>query len=127
LELRPWSATAKEQLALAQSPPIASKPAVRKIEPPPATVPATAGGVLTQVDCLGGKARLHVLADSRKVFLLIRDPANVFLHNAGSEWTQFPCGEVPHRRVSVAYRPEPDAAYGTAGEVVSITFEPQTR
>jgi tetratricopeptide (TPR) repeat protein len=121
VKLRPWSQTAKAQLALAESepvqpPPPPSRPADRHLELP------VVSGLLTQVDCLGEKARLHILADGRKTFVLVRDRAGVTLHGAGSAWTEFSCGPVPHQPVSVAYRVHPDTSYGTAGDAASITF-----
>lgn len=124
VQLRPWFAPAREELALAESPPA----------PPARATPATevrapelphVRGTLTQVDCLGGKARLHIIADGRKTFLLVRNPDGVVLRNGGAGPTEFSCGPVPPRTVLVSYRVSADAAYGTAGEVGSITFEPE--
>ncbi len=84
---------------------------------------ARAEGLLTQIDCLGGRARLHVATGGRRVFLLVDDPGKVVLRNAGGVWTEFTCGVLPgSRRVLIDYRPNPNASYGTAGEVAAIEF-----
>ncbi|HYO80667.1 MAG TPA: tetratricopeptide repeat protein [Bryobacteraceae bacterium] len=79
-------------------------------------------GGLVQVDCLRDRARLHVITDSGKVLLLVREPGSVVLRNAGGTWDEFRCGEVPRRSVEIEYRPHADARYGTAGEVTAIEF-----
>lgn len=79
-------------------------------------------GLLTQVDCLAGKARLHVASGGKKTFLLVRDPGQVRLLNAGSVATEFSCAEIRSRPVIVEYRAIADSTYGTAGEVASIEF-----
>jgi hypothetical protein len=79
------------------------------------------------VDCLGEKARLHILSGGRKTFVLVRDRAGVTLQGAGSAWTELSCGPVPHLPITVAYRLHPDSSYGTAGDAASITFAPPAR
>jgi len=82
-------------------------------------------GTPRQVDCLGSKARLQIQSvDGRRVFLLVRDPANVVLRNAGALWTEFTCGLLPGggRRVSVDYRGNPDEVWRTSGDVVAMEF-----
>jgi tetratricopeptide (TPR) repeat protein len=124
--LRPSPATAQQALALAESKPDPPRELRRPQPSPPAPLP-TVAGVLTQVDCLGDKARLHILSGGRKVFLLVADPSGVLLGNAGSAWTELPCGTVPRRAVFVSFRSRTDASYGTAGEVTAIRFDGQTR
>jgi hypothetical protein len=79
-------------------------------------------GLLTQVDCLAGKARLHVASGGKKTFLLVRDPGQVRVLNAGGVAMEFSCGEIRSRPVIVEYRVIADSTYGTAGEVASIEF-----
>ena len=79
-------------------------------------------GVLVQVDCLNDKARLHVIHEGRKTFLLVRDPNSVLLRNSGTVTTEFACGPVRNRAVRVEYRRAVDAAYGTAGDVSALEF-----
>jgi tetratricopeptide (TPR) repeat protein len=79
-------------------------------------------GLLTQVDCLGSRARLHLVANGRKLFLLVRDAGSVVLRNAGGVWTEFTCGPVPGRKVIVEYRRVANQTYGTAGDVAAIEF-----
>lgn len=78
-------------------------------------------GLLTQVDCIGTKARLRVRHESDRVFLLVRDPGSVVLRNGGSVSAEFRCGAV-ERRVLVEYNPVADSTYGTAGDVTAIEF-----
>lgn len=78
-------------------------------------------GLLTQVDCMGSKARLRIRHESDRVFLLVRDPGSVVLRNGGSVSAEFACGPV-ERRVFVEYRPLADSTYGTTGDVTAIEF-----
>lgn len=79
-------------------------------------------GMLTQVDCLGSSARLHVVSGSGKVFLLVRDPGSVLLRGTGSVSSEFICGPAMARPVAVEYRARPHPTYGTRGEVTAIEF-----
>ena len=54
-------------------------------------------GLLTQVDCLGNSARLHILSGNGKVFLLVKDPGSVYLKNAAGISMDFVCGEMKPR------------------------------
>ena len=78
-------------------------------------------GVLRQVDCLGGQARLVIEGDDRKITrLLLRDPSQVFI--TGGE-KSFGCGpQNPARRIAAEYFAKPDAKLGTVGEVATIEF-----
>jgi Flp pilus assembly protein TadD len=79
-------------------------------------------GFLTQVDCLGRRARLHVVTSTGKVLLLVRDPGAVQLSGAISAQTAFACGPSNARPVVVSYRPETHRTYGTSGVVQSLRF-----
>lgn len=80
-----------------------------------------ARGVLTRVDCLGARARLHVQTDAgQTVQLLIRDAGQVAIRGKGE--LTLGCGPQQKRRIIVEYFPKPDKAAGTAGEVASIEF-----
>jgi hypothetical protein len=79
-------------------------------------------GTLMQTDCLGSSARLHVVSETRRLFLLVKDPGAVFLKNAGTAAFNFACGPVPGKRVLVEYNSNANSTYGTAGDVTSIEF-----
>jgi tetratricopeptide (TPR) repeat protein len=82
-----------------------------------------AEGLLTQVDCLGGRARLQVASGGSRLFLLVVDPAKVVLRNAGAIQTDLTCGSVAGaQRVLVEYRAAENGTYGTSGEVAAIEF-----
>jgi Flp pilus assembly protein TadD len=95
-----------------------------KSTPRPSTgVPATRiEGTLTQIDCLGALARLRVERPSGKIFLLVRDPRNVSLKNAGAVSFEFACGPMEARAAVVEFIPARSETYGTAGEIRSIEF-----
>jgi Flp pilus assembly protein TadD len=79
-------------------------------------------GILTQVDCLGSSARLHLLSGNGQVFLLVKDPGSVYLKNAAAVSMDFACGEIRPRAVAVEYKAGRSVSYGTAGEVTAIEF-----
>jgi Flp pilus assembly protein TadD len=79
-------------------------------------------GVLTQVDCLGKRARLHIAVPGGKVLLLVTNAGSVRLWGAGVTQTELACGPSSPRPVLVEYRPEIHATYGTAGSVISVDF-----
>ena len=79
-------------------------------------------GLLTQVDCLGAQARLHIATGKGKVLLLVRDPSSVLLRGGASISTQLVCGPVPSRPAVVEYRPETHRTYGTIGVVTTLEF-----
>jgi len=93
----------------------------RHVEAGPPVIRAE--GLLTQIDCMGERARLQIAARGTRLFLLVQDPGNIVLRNAGAAWTEFTCGPLPGaRRVLVDYRPVVNATYGTSGEVAAIEF-----
>lgn len=79
-------------------------------------------GVLTHVDCFGQAARLEVLAGSKRVLLLVKDPSRIVLRNAPSASFQLGCGASKPLRVAVEYIAGKDAGYQTIGEVTAIEF-----
>lgn len=68
-------------------------------------------GTLTQVDCLGDKARLHM---TPHLFLLLTRASRV----AGGP-QELACGPFD-RHVEIEYRPVANQTYGTSGEVMKI-------
>jgi len=81
----------------------------------------TLRGVLTELECLGGQAKLHIQATDRKLILLIRDPKRVYIKRAASEEQMLICGKVS-KPLIVEYLPKEDASTGTAGEARMIEF-----
>lgn len=79
-------------------------------------------GMLTQVDCLGRLARLHIASPKGKIFLLVRDPSAIRLRGMSAMTEELQCGTVPQRPVIIEYRPEVNRTYGTAGVVTSLEF-----
>jgi len=79
-------------------------------------------GLLTQVDCLGARARLVVATDDHKtVKLLVSNSAKVAILGSGGQ--ALGCGRQAPRSVSIEYFPKPNARLGTAGEVATIEFQ----
>jgi hypothetical protein len=79
-------------------------------------------GLLIQVDCLNGVARLHLSTAEGKVFLLVDDPGSVYLKNAGARAKEFSCGPVERQPVTVEFFAESNPKLGTAGRVTLIEF-----
>jgi Flp pilus assembly protein TadD len=79
-------------------------------------------GMLTQVDCLGAQARLHVAVSGGKVFLLVRDASSVKLRGAGGITKELQCGPVASRPIVVEYEPRVHRTYGTVGIVTNLEF-----
>jgi Flp pilus assembly protein TadD len=79
-------------------------------------------GMLSQVDCLGAQARLHVMTPERKVLLLVRDASSVRLRGLNGPNAELSCGPSAARPVIVEFQPEQHRTYGTAGTVISIEF-----
>lgn len=82
------------------------------VAPAARATPSRVEGMLTQLDCLGSQARLHIAAQGGKVLLLVRENAGFALELA--------CGPVPARPVRVEYRPEVHRTYGTSGVVTQL-------
>ena len=79
-------------------------------------------GTLTRIDCLKGPLRLTVQpASGAAVQLLIPDPNNVQIQ--GGKEVAFGCGaQKPGKAINVVHNGKPDAATGTAGEVLMLEF-----
>ena len=102
---------------------IVQAPTQKKTEAAAAiAVPVQLEGMLTQVDCLGSKARLHVATRDGKALLLVRDSSSVTLRGAGGITTDLPCGPMPARPVRIDYELEVQRSYGASGIVKSIEF-----
>ncbi len=79
-------------------------------------------GMLKQVDCIGGQARLVIEGDARKVTkLLVTDPGKIAIAGGGDQ--TLGCGVQKARRVTVEYFPKTNARMATAGEVATIEFQ----
>jgi hypothetical protein len=79
--------------------------------------------MLSQLDCLGNSARIHVSSGQRKLTFLVSDPGKVLIRSAaGAATMDFSCGAQRPRRVTVEYVPTQDAKLGTAGLVRSLEF-----
>ncbi len=80
-------------------------------------------GKLSQVDCLGRLARLVIQGDAGKpTRLLVRDPKSIVVLSGGA--LSLGCGaQRPARTVVIEYQPKADVKLGTAGEVVTVTYE----
>jgi Flp pilus assembly protein TadD len=91
-------------------------PAPRKANPEVVAAPPSsrAEGMLTQVDCLGKQARVHVVTSHGKLFLLVRE--------LGGPVMELQCGPMASRPVIVQYRPEAHRTYGTTGVVTGLEF-----
>jgi hypothetical protein len=80
-------------------------------------------GQLAQVDCVGRMVRLVIRpGEGKDVRLLVRDPQTIVVLSGGE--LSLKCGaQRPAREVSIEYQPKADAKLGTAGEVVTVTYE----
>lgn len=103
----------------------------RDAGPPPAQVvpwfeterpSGRAQGLLRQVDCLRGVARLVIEAsDGRQTKLIVRDPSRVVVLGGGK--LELACGpQKPPRKVTIEYYSREDAKLGAAGEVATIAY-----
>jgi hypothetical protein len=80
-------------------------------------------GQISQIDCIGRMARLVVRTrEGKPTRLLVRDPRSVVVLSGGE--LSLKCGaQNPLRSVSIEYQPKVNAKLGTAGEVVTVTYE----
>lgn len=79
-------------------------------------------GMLKQVDCIRGQARLVIeTADGKTVRLLVRNPSQVAISGGGVQ--ALSCGPQKPRKVRVEYVPKSDPKLATAGEVAIIEFQ----
>lgn len=103
----------------------------KPLEPPESIVPAkpqgpVLKGTLQHFDCLGGVARIRILAGGRLVGLAILDSTSVRVKDAtgNTSTIDFACGpQKPPRAVVVEYEATKDAKLGTVGVVRSIEFK----
>ncbi len=79
-------------------------------------------GSFSRLDCLGERARLHLLIEGRPLALAILDPAAVRISGPEVGLVDLSCGEQEPRAVTVEYQPSEDADFGTAGIVKAIQF-----
>jgi len=99
--------------------------------PPESVVPAkpqgpVLKGTLQHFDCMGGVARMRILAGGQLVGLAIRGSASVRVRDAAGDTgtIDFVCGtQRPPRVVEVEYEPLRDAKLGTVGVVRSIELK----
>jgi hypothetical protein len=80
-------------------------------------------GRVAAIDCLGRMARMVVkTSEGKEVRLLVRDPKAVVVLSGGA--LSLGCGaQRPARAVSIEYQPRVNAKLGTAGEVVTVSYE----
>jgi hypothetical protein len=80
-------------------------------------------GRVAAIDCLGRMARMVVTTgEGKRVRLLVRDPKAVVVLSGGA--LSLGCGvQRPAREVTIEYEPAVNAKLGTAGEVVTVSYE----
>ena len=79
-------------------------------------------GSFSRLDCLGERARLHLLVDGKPLALAILDAAAVKVQGPDTGLVELSCGEQQPKPVTVEYQPSEDADFGTAGIVKVIQF-----
>ena len=80
-------------------------------------------GSFSRLDCLGGRARLHLLVEGEPLALAILDAASVRISGPGTGFVDLRCGEQAPRPVTVEYEPSEDADFGTVGIVKVIQLQ----
>ena len=80
-------------------------------------------GSFSRLDCLGERARLHLLVEGKPLALAILDAAAVRVSGPDTGLVDLSCGEQEPRPVTVEYQPAKDADFGTAGTVNTIQFQ----
>ncbi|MEJ7606458.1 MAG: hypothetical protein WKF37_09350 [Bryobacteraceae bacterium] len=81
-----------------------------------------AQGVLEEVVCAGGKAKLVVKSGTKQFTLLLRTPEMIAIKNSESATVEMKCGPQHGARVSVEFLENADAGEGTSGDVTSLEF-----
>ena len=79
-------------------------------------------GTLTQLDCLGKKARLHIVSEGEHMVLAILDETKIVIKGTQIGPVDLPCGPQQARHVVVEYVAEDDAGLETEGVIKSIEF-----
>jgi hypothetical protein len=79
-------------------------------------------GVLRQLDCLEGWARVTVESEGKQLALKIIDPSGVIIRGKPGATVSFDCGPQPGQPVLIQYAAEPDAKAGTIGRILVIEF-----
>ena len=141
-ELMEWLGVGSEDAPHEAPPPLAAAGAPRKtpsaphredsgrLSNAPADTPgsrtappqAEVQGSFSRLDCLGERARLHLLVEGKPLALAILDPAAVKVSGPEAGLVDLSCGEQESRAVTVEYQPSEDADFGTAGIVKAIQF-----
>ena len=138
-ELMEWIGVGNEDapeeappLAAAEAPGTASfAPHQEESDQPSNAPPATSGahmapsrvevqGSFSRLDCLGQRARLHLLVEGKPLALAILDAAAVTVSGPEGGLVELSCGKQEPRPVTIEYQPSEDADFGTAGIVKAI-------
>ena len=77
-------------------------------------------GTLTQVDCWGNKARLHIVSENEPMVLAILDPTKIVIKGSQIGPVDLTCGPQQGRHIVVEYAAEEDPELETQGIVKSI-------
>ena len=89
----------------------------------PAAPPRTeVEGSFSRLDCLGERARLHLLVEGGILPLAILDAASVRVSGPEDGLVELSCGEQEPRPVRVVYQPSEDPDFRTEGIVKIIQF-----
>jgi tetratricopeptide (TPR) repeat protein len=90
--------------------------------PDPQEQLSSLSGMLSEIECLGEQAKLHVVSNRKKVVFAIKDPSRVFIKRAKEGEQLLTCGKT-QRPVSITYLPAENSADGIDGEARIIDFE----
>lgn len=82
-------------------------------------------GVLTEIECLGERAKLRVAVGNTSIAFLISDPTRVYIKGARQGEQSLTCGKT-RRPITVDYLPKDDRSSGTVGEARMIEFTSTT-
>ena len=79
-------------------------------------------GSFSRLDCLGERARLHLLVEGEPLALAILDASAVRVSGPDTGLVDLSCGKQQPRPVTVEYQPSEDPDFGTEGIVKVIQF-----
>ena len=79
-------------------------------------------GTLTQVDCSGNKARLHIVSENEPMVLAILDPTKIVIKGSQIGPVDLTCGPQQARHVVVGYVAKEGTGLEATGVVKSIEF-----